>query len=424
MTASRSAGYVLVHVVAGESLADLIAPQVIDHMRTQARENGARRPSHVIALFLEPARVALGQRMRRQLASLRERAPEVDVVLHPYVSRLGVRRNAWLVAQRLGRRASGQPIVFHCRGEQAVEWAGAIRRHLPGSAIIADIRGAWPEEFLFARGYDGPDGADPDALRGYAYHRTRLRETLAAAAGVISVSPGMIEWLEEQGAPNSRLTYVPCCVRAVTFDRAVRDRTRTELSLSHHLVLAYAGTLGRYQHIEDGVIPFFRAMAERHSDVHLLAIVPDAEALRGMLHAQGVPSDRATAVTVAQGQVTRYLSAADGGLLLRAPSRMNRFSQPTKLGEYLAAGLPVVVSRGTGQVDRLIEENDAGFVIDGFHLPWSALVGEADRVWRGLRSRGEELRRNALGLCEREFLWASYTERVRDAYASALASNS
>lgn len=412
--------YVLVHVVAGESLADLIAPQVIDHLVTQARTNGDRRPARVIALFLEPARIALSGRMRRRIAAFRARAPEVEVMLHPFVSRLGVPRNAWVASRRIQRRVNGQRIVFHCRGEQGAEWAAAMQIHLPESVIIADIRGAWPEEFLFSRGYDGPGGADPDTLRGYDHLLGRLRTTLARAAGVISVSPGMLEWLGEQGANRDRLTYVPCCVRTVTFDRAVREKIRGELALSHRIVLAYAGTLGRYQHIEDGLIPFFRAMAERHNDVHLLAIVPEPDALKRMLHAQGIPSDRATIVSVAQHVVARYLSAADAGLLLRAPSRMNRFSQPTKLGEYLSAGLPVVVSRGTGQVDRLIEEDDAGFAVDAFDVPWPRLVAEADRVWRGIRSRGEELRRNAMRLCEREFLWTSYTERVRDVYESAL----
>jgi glycosyltransferase involved in cell wall biosynthesis len=140
-----------------------------------------------------------------------------------------------------------------------------------------------------------------------------------------------------------------------------------------------------------------------------------------MLHAQGIPADQATVLTVAQGDVARYLSAADAGLLLRAPSRMNRFSQPTKLGEYLAAGLPVIVSRGTGRVDRLIEENAAGFVVDVFEVSWPQLVSEADRVWHDLRAGGDELRRKALALCQREFLWSSYTDRVRDAYVSALA---
>jgi glycosyltransferase involved in cell wall biosynthesis len=418
---SPAASYVLVHVVASESLAELIGPQVIDPLRTQASINGDRRPANVIALFLEPARVALSSRMRRRIAAFRERAPEIDVMLHPFVSRLGIERNARIAAVRLRRRAKRRRIVFHCRGEQGSEWASAMQAHLPDSVIVADIRGAWPEEFLFLRGYNGPEGADPDSLRGYEHHLGRLRTTLAHASGVLSVSPGMLQWLESQGAHREQLTYVPCCVRALTFERGVREAMRAQLSLSHRVVLAYAGTLGRYQHIEDGLIPFFRAMAEGHSDVHLLAIVPDPETLRRMLHAQGVPSDRATVVAVAQHEVARYLSAADAGLLLRAPSRMNRFSQPTKLGEYLAAGLPVIVSRGTGQVDELVTANDAGFAVDAFDVSWPELVAEANRVWQALRSRGEILRENALRLCEREFLWTSYTERVRDVYTRALA---
>jgi hypothetical protein len=35
--------------------------------------------------------------------------------------------------------------------------------------------------------------------------------------------------------------------------------------------------------------------------------------------------------------------------------------------------------------------------------------------------RGEEMRRAALDMCEREFLWERYVPAVRDAYRAALA---
>lgn len=412
--------YVVVHVVSQESLADLIGPQVIDPMRTQAEADGAQRPARVLAVFLEPARVAVGRRLRECMASFRARAPEIEIVVHPFVSRLGIRRNAWLLAKRLRRRSRDCRVVFHCRGENAVEWAAALQRHIPRAGIVADIRGAWPEEFLFARGFDGPEGADSDSLRSYRELRGRLHDALRRAGRVFSVSPGMLSWLAQEGATQAQLTYVPCCVRAITFDAAAREEVRGALGLGGKIVLTYIGTLSRYQHIEDGVVPFVRAMLEAHLDVHFLGLVTDSDHLRRVLQTHGVPDNRATVVSVAQPAVARYLMAADAGLLLRAPSRMNRLSQPTKLGEYLAAGLPIVVSRETGQVDRLIEENNAGFAVNAFGVPWDELVSEAERVWRGLRSGGEQLRRNALALCEREFLWTSYTERVRDAYATAL----
>lgn len=48
----------------------------------------------------------------------------------------------------------------------------------------------------------------------------------------------------------------------------------------------------------------------------------------------------------------------DGGPSLAA-------AMPTKIGEFLACGRPVVVNKGLGDMDRFIEEFDAGIVIDG-----------------------------------------------------------
>jgi glycosyltransferase involved in cell wall biosynthesis len=38
---------------------------------------------------------------------------------------------------------------------------------------------------------------------------------------------------------------------------------------------------------------------------------------------------------------------------------------PTKIGEFLACGRPVVVNKGLGDMDQFIEEFDAGIVVNG-----------------------------------------------------------
>jgi glycosyltransferase involved in cell wall biosynthesis len=38
---------------------------------------------------------------------------------------------------------------------------------------------------------------------------------------------------------------------------------------------------------------------------------------------------------------------------------------PTKIGEFLACGRPVVVNKGLGDMDQFIAEYDAGVVLDG-----------------------------------------------------------
>jgi len=111
-------------------------------------------------------------------------------------------------------------------------------------------------------------------------------------------------------------------------------------------------------------------------------------------------------------------------LLLRAPSRLNAFSQPTKLAEYLAAGLPVVVSRGTGTVAELIERERAGIAIDWFNVDEDAMRTTVHAVCGGLRASGAEMREASRDLCDRHFTWHRYTGQVRNAYAKALPTNS
>lgn len=411
--------YTLVHVVVGETTKDLIIPQVVGHMIAQAETPGVDRPVRVLVLFLEPARVALRRAVRRRVRELRRVAPSLTLCLVPFVSRLGLTKNAGIVRRLLGISHNGS-LVFHCRGETAAQWAAAIAKHMPNAGIVVDIRGAWPEELIFARGYDEIEVADPRTRADHDAAVAVLHETFARAGAVLSVSPGMIEWLGAMGVEESKRFYVPCCVSRLTYASAERDAVRISLGITDKHVFAYAGTITRYQHVEDGVVPFVRALTRLSSMTHFLCLTNDVDAMRTALARGGVDEARTTLICAPQSEVARYLSAADAGLLLRAPSRLNRLSQPTKLGEYLAAGVPVVVARGTGAVGEIVTDADAGIIVDVFGRDESGIATEARRALDVIAGDGARMRENALRLCDKHFTWSRYVARARAAYRMSL----
>lgn len=413
--------YVVVHLVAQEMMKELIGPQVIDPMRLQATMTGADRPHRVAVLFLEPARHAVRGAQRRRARHLAVRGSPARVELVPYVDRLGMPLNARRIAARIRRFAEGRDVVLHCRGEAAGEWALSIGSNVPNSAIVTDVRGAWPEELLYARGFDGPSRAPASLLRDYHLSLARLHRVLASSGAVLSVSPGMLRWLQTIGVDPSRLVYVPCCVSNVHRDETHRTQLRTELGIGDRFVLSYSGTVTRYQHLEDGVGAFFRAVQAVAPDTHLLCTTSDKHALTNALRGSGIGMSHVSVVELRQEDVAAYLSAADAGLILRAPSRMNCFSQPTKFAEYLASGVPVIVSQGTGVLPQMVEEHGAGVAITCFGLSPSDLRAEAKAAIERVRSTGDAMRRAATALCETSFLWSQYVPQVRAAYRSALA---
>ena len=79
-----------------------------------------------------------------------------------------------------------------------------------------------------------------------------------------------------------------------------------------------------------------------------------------------VASDNFSVRAVASADVASYLAAADVGLAFIKRCVSKIASSPTKNGEYLACGLPLVINAGVGDSDLLINEWKAGVLIEDF----------------------------------------------------------
>jgi len=204
------------------------------------------------------------------------------------------------------------------------------------------------------------------------------------------------------------------------YDSEQRRSARAHLGLNENLVLAYVGTMTGYQHVADGALRFVAHALEVDPTVHLLALTNEPARLLEAACAAGISPRSVTARCVPQEEVSTYLIAADAGLLLREPSRMNRVSMPVKLGEYLSCGVPVIVSRMDGWVDDVIRDGDAGLAIAWFGISEEERKSTVASILSTLATQGARLREHAASLCRERFTWSQYTKPVREAYARSL----
>jgi hypothetical protein len=414
--------YALVHLVYGESLKDLIIPQVMEPMGVQARTPGDMRPARVLVGFLEPMRVALRHRVRAALQRARAGTPEVQTALLPFVSRASREVSARWMARTIRRAVGRVPIVFHCRGEGAGLWAEALARHLPHSGIVLDVRGPAPEDLMHHRGFDGPELADELSVRDYHLQAGRLHQALARSDFVLTVSSGMVGWLRGLGVPEHRLRYVPCGVAKLSYDPAARQLHRMRLGVGDGVLFAaLIGRLTNYQHLEDAIARVFGMVHEERPSARLLVIANDATRVRSALASAGIASEAVYVEQVAHQEVGALLSAADCGFTIYAPSRMQRLVQPVKLGEFLSSGVPVLVAPGTTSFESMVCDAGAGIRVDCFGVDSDSLRRSAVGAHDLVRRDRADMRRNSLALCEREFLWSRHVTSARTAYARALA---
>jgi len=82
-----------------------------------------------------------------------------------------------------------------------------------------------------------------------------------------------------------------------------------------------------------------------------------------------------TVLSLKAGDVPSYLKLFDAGFLLRDNWILNKVSSPTKICEYLAAGVPVICTRFSGDYTRSVFSCVTGFILNETNITQEELIG-------------------------------------------------
>jgi glycosyltransferase involved in cell wall biosynthesis len=85
-----------------------------------------------------------------------------------------------------------------------------------------------------------------------------------------------------------------------------------------------------------------------------------------ILRASGLPQEAWSLESVAHEKVPEELSRQNAGLHFLTPGISQHAGSPTKVGEYWASGLPVVITPGVGDTEEIIRREGVGVVVSEF----------------------------------------------------------
>ncbi len=233
------------------------------------------------------------------------------------------------------------------------------RRGLP---LVFDLRGLLAEEYV-------DNGNWRRGGLKYSLTTAMERRLLRSASGIVMLTERLRQELvtEEPGLrrPGVSVEVIPCCVDTARFSRSEGERaaTRARRGWGNRCVLLYAGKLGGWYPPRD-IARFFAVAREGDRSLFLqVATQSDPRELQSAIAGHGVPPGDYDVRLVPAADVPALLSAADAGLSLVRPTPSKRASSPTKVGEYLASGLPVVSTSGIGDCDTLLSTNPIGVLV-------------------------------------------------------------
>jgi len=346
----------MIYVMAENLSGSVIRSQVLDMLALLHEWYGVQ--SDLLAMERH-AQWRQSNRLRSLRAEMQQQGVRLHVFVHygkfhplTYLS-LGL---MLLTLVRLLVRAPRRHIV--ARNFHSACLAIPARRAFRGSRLILDLRGAFAHE-LALRGLIRPAGLLWKLLTWME------QRAFARSDHILCVSRRLARYVEDVLGHKAHISIVPSCV-APSFFQVDPDRARQvrrELGLGDRFVVVYAGSVTTWNLMQP-MLDLFVDVRQMRSDAHFLCLTRDEDAARGAIAARGWSSDAYTVASVPHEQVKHYVAIGDIGLLLREDNLVNRVASPVKLGEYLACGVPVCITRYVGDLADIVAREGIGVAID------------------------------------------------------------
>jgi glycosyltransferase involved in cell wall biosynthesis len=337
----------------------LVQTQVLGYLRGLAR---AGHRIHLLTFEKDRLPDPVEQSIRAGLDAdgitwwVRRSRGSSSLIAKVYDALVGALSAGWLcVRYRVG--------LVHARSHLAAAMALPLKAVL-GCSLLFDVRGLLAEEYVDIGHWRSGE---------LKFRLTKIVERLLFrhADGFIVLTQRIRNELVTQPALRHRpgdMRVIPCCVDTARFTVAPdeRRRYRQARGWEDRLVLTYVGKVGTW-YLSAELVEFFAHAVKDEPRFFLQVLTQsDPSGLQASLRQAGVRPDDYDIRFVPPEQLPIVLGSSDAGVSFIKPCPSKRASSPTKVGEYLAAGLPVLANGGIGDCDELLENYQVGVVLADF----------------------------------------------------------
>jgi len=265
--------------------------------------------------------------------------------------------------------ATHQIKLIHCRSYIS-GLAGLHLKKKLQTLLLFDMRGFWADERVEGGIWNL---SNPLYKYIFRYFKKKEREMISKADAVISLTNAgkqIIDKWEFRNESQLPVAVIPCCADLNLFSSSQVDKQEIE-SLKEELeiknafpVISYLGAIGTWYLLDD-MIRFFKLTLEKYPHALFLFITREPEDVIEMAARKaGVSKNRLRIKGAIRQQVPLLLSLSDVALFFIMPTFSKTASSPTKQGEIMGMGIPLICNSGVGDTDFVVNKYQSGISID------------------------------------------------------------
>lgn len=260
----------------------------------------------------------------------------------------------------LSRRRS----LVHARGYVA-SLIAILLKQLFGVKFIFDMRGFWADEKV-----DGGHWSRRSPI--YKLAKRCEKRFFESADAIVSLTHEGVKALVDLGYSIRRGTpieVIPTCTDLKKYVPGPKDPSLLfQLGLAGHLVIGCTGTMSNW-YLRQPTLNCLSYLAKKLDRVKILLVTrEDHDQLRSDAMRAGIPESQLVLVRAAFTAMPEYLRLIDLGVFFIKPTFSKKGSSATKLGEFLATGIPVIINDGIGDSGWIVRQEKVGLVLSGADL--------------------------------------------------------
>ncbi len=268
-----------------------------------------------------------------------------------------------------------------------------------GIHFLNDVRGFWADERV-----DGGmwDLKNPVFKLIYGFFKKHEYECLEKADSITCLTHAakkeMLSWKNVHGQPLP-IEVIPCSVDLELFDPAnidalLKEQFRKKLGIRNtDIVFTYLGSIGGW-YLADEMMRLCKMISEKINDAKFLFISPHRhDQVVAAAGKAGLDQAKIITTHAQRHEVPLLLSFSNYSIFFIKQCYSKISSSPTKHGEIMAMGIPVITNAGIGDVKEIVTKYDAGIVLND--LSEASMTQAAEQIIAAPSFDKEKIRKGA-----------------------------
>lgn len=262
--------------------------------------------------------------------------------------------------------------IVHCRS-YITAMAGLWMQKKWKTRFIFDMRGFWADERV--------DGGiwnlkNPLFKMVFSYFKKKEIEFFSKADHTISLTHNAEQVIHKMTAIANQpipITVIPCCVDMELFDPATItteaiDKVKQDLNIpADAVVLSYIGSIGTWYMLEE-MLAFFKQFLLKKPDSIFLFVTNEAAAsILIAAEKAGIQASSLRITFAVRKEVPLYIAVCNYSVFFIKPVFSKRASSPTKQGEIMAMGKPLICNTNVGDTDYVVNKYQSGVLVNAFN---------------------------------------------------------